>query len=127
MHKTLRKKIEPEFNKASKLWQEGKTAEAARIFRRLNQEFPNQPAILGMLGAIHFTKGDYVASLEYYQRVVNLSPKSELASRAYYHSLLRNERYDEALAEATRFVKQNGLTKEYEEIMAELDDAGIFG
>jgi len=120
-------KIESEFNRASSLWKEGKPAEAIRIFKKLDQKFPNQLAILGMIGAIYFRTDDYANALVYWEKVVKLSPKSELASRALFHTLFRHERYDDAFSEANRFIKLNGYSKEYALIMEELDENGAFG
>ena len=126
MNANNKAKIEPDFNRASSLWHEGKLLEAARIFKGLDKKFPNQPAILGMLGAIYFTTGNYANALTYWEKVVKLSPKSELASRALFHTLLQHERFDDALTEANRFIKLNGYSKEYAMIMEELDENGAF-
>ena len=124
MNKELKAEMEPEFNRACSLWKENKSADAIKIFQDLDNKFPQQPSILGMLGSIHFTNGDFSASLNYFQQLTKLQPKSELASRALYHSLSQHELFDDALKEAKRFIKQNGLTKEYELIISELEDLG---
>jgi len=118
-------KIEPEFNRALDLWHEDKPFEAIKILKQLNKEFPNQPTILGMLGAIHFTLDDWANSLIYYDKAVILSPKSESASIGLFHSLWHHERFDEAFEEAKRYVKLNGFSKKYDFIMKELDENGV--
>jgi predicted Zn-dependent protease len=124
MKKELKAEIEPEFNRASSLWKQNKTAEAINIFKQLDKTYPEQPTILGMLGAIYLTNHDFVSALAYFQKIVKLSPKSELASTSLFHCLMKHEQFDAALSEARKFIKRNGLTKEYELLMAELDDEG---
>jgi outer membrane protein assembly factor BamD (BamD/ComL family) len=121
-----KKKIEPRFSEASKLWKEKKLPQAIKIFKGLDGEFPNQPAILGMLGAIYYSTRNYAAALGYFEKVTKLNPRSELASRALFHALIEHERNADALAEARRFIRLNGLTKEYALIMEELDESHVF-
>ena len=127
MNKDLRAKIEPDFNRATKLWHENRSVEAVEILRKLNDEFPDQTVIFATLGAIHFSKGDFVSSLTYFQKVVKLSPKSELASLGLFHSLIKHEQFDAALSEARRFINKNGLTEEYKLLMEELEENSFFG
>ena len=116
--------MEPEFNRACSLWKQNKSADAIKIFQDLDTKFPQQPVIIGMLGSIYFTNGDFAASLNYFRQLTKLQPKSELASRALFHSLSQHEQFDDALKEAKRFIKQNGLTREYELIISELENFG---
>ena len=126
MDKELKSNIEPDFNRASKLRHDGQPHEALEIFNKLNDQFPNQPPIIGMLAAIHFTGKNFAAALPCFEKLVKLSPKSELASRGLFVSLMRHERKTEALDEARRFIKLRGLTDEYAFIMQELDENGSF-
>ena len=75
-----------------------------------------------MIGAIYFSLEDWSNSLLYYEQTVKLSPKSELASTALFHSLRHHARFDEAFEEAKRLIKLNGYSEEYALIMKELEE-----
>ena len=119
-------KIEPEFNRALDLWHEDNFLEALKILKNLSKEFPDQPAILGMIGAIYFSLEDWSNSIIYYRKTVEISPKSELASIAFFHCLWNHEEFDKAFSEANRFTKLNGFSKEYSLIFEELDESNFF-
>jgi predicted Zn-dependent protease len=119
-------KIEPKFNYAIKLWHNKKTNKALSILKSLEKEFPNQPTILGMIGAIYFSIKDWLNSSIYYEQTIKLSPKSELASIAFFHCLWNQERFDDAFSEASRFMKLTGFSKEYALIFEELDENSVF-
>lgn len=99
-----RAKIELEFDRALRLRDGGDLLGAAAIFERLNAEYPNQAAILGMWGSIYFRLRDWERALPLYQRTVMLAPKSELASLGLFHSLWSHGRREEAFAEMRRFL-----------------------
>jgi hypothetical protein len=120
-----RVQIEPEFNRALDL-RETNLPESIRILTDLDRRFPNRGFIVGMLGGIYHGMKDWQNALLYSQRAVVLSPKSELASLCFFHSLWHHERFDEAFCEARRFVKINGMTDLYSSLMSDLDDDGVF-
>jgi predicted Zn-dependent protease len=126
MKKELKEQIQPEFDRASLLWKQNRTAEALQIFQGLNEKFPNQPTIVLMLGTVSFTRGDMDSAQRYFQELVKLKPNYEKGSLALFFSLKEQERFAEAIAEAKRFISQNGLTKEYALLMEELDEEGAF-
>lgn len=115
-------KIEPEFNRALNLWHENKSDEAIRILKKLDKEFPNQPVIVKMIGAIYFSLEDWSNCIIYSEKNVALSPKSEHTSITFFHCLWNQERFDEAFEEAKRFIKLNGFSKEYALILEELNE-----
>lgn len=119
-------KIEPAFNDATRLWHDDKPYEAIQILENLYPDFPKQPAILGMLGAIYFSLKNWNTALVYYEKTVELSPKSELASIALFHCFWSQERFDEAIKEANRYTKLNGFSREYALIFEDLDNNDTF-
>lgn len=114
-------KIEPEFNQALGLWREDKPFEAIKILKKLNKNFPNQSAILGMIGAIYFCLDNWKNSCIYYKKTVKFSPKSELASIALFHSLFQLKKYNKGFDEIKRFLsiskKLNIKFKKYNLLM----------
>ena len=126
MDATQRRQIEPDFNRASSLWAGGQASEALAILRGLNSRFPDEPTILLMLGNICFSTKDYASALPYWEQLVKLKPKYELGSRGLFFTLMRHERFEDALDEAHRFIKLCGLTEEYKRIMEELDSNSVF-
>jgi tetratricopeptide (TPR) repeat protein len=58
----------------------------------------------GMLGYCHKQLAHDTESEHHYRRATTLSPRSELASLGLFHTLVNQDRWDEALAEAVRFV-----------------------
>ena len=120
-----RELMEPEYNRALAL-RENNPHEAIRILKELDRRFPNHEIIVGTLGSIYFSLKDWANALPVYERATQLAPKSELASLGLFHSLWHHERYDDAVEEAKRFIRINGLTPEYSLLLDELDDEGMF-
>ncbi len=125
MTKDEKLKITPEFDCALRLWGEDKPQEAINVFKKLNAEFPNQPALLGMIGGIYRTLDDFTNALTYFEKTVEFSPKSELASRALFLTLWELKRYENAFEEAQRFIKLRGITEEYAFIINEFEEQGF--
>ena len=115
-------KIEPEFNRALRLRDEGNLLGAAAIFEQLDAEHPNHAAILGMWSGIYHHLEDWERALPLYQRTVLLSPKSELASLGLFHSLWSVGKKDEAFAEMKRFLSHSE-SEEYRLLLEEIDEA----
>jgi tetratricopeptide (TPR) repeat protein len=113
-----RARIEPDFNSALDLWHGGDGRAAIEILERLASEYPDQPAILGMLGAISRSLRDYERAVDYYQQTTALSPRSELASLGLFHSLWQVGRRDEAMDEMARFLTV-APSEEYNLLMKE--------
>ena len=111
--------IEPEFNRALRLRDGGDLLGAAAIFERLDAEYPDKAAILGMWGSIYFRLKDWERALPLYQRAVRLSARSELASLGLFHSLWSLGRRDEAFAEMHRFLSVSE-SAEYSQLISEM-------
>ncbi|HYP49439.1 MAG TPA: hypothetical protein VEQ34_00755, partial [Pyrinomonadaceae bacterium] len=75
-----------------------------QILKNLDKKFPNQAAILGVIGGIYFSLRDWENSYIYYKKTAKLAPKSETASIALFHCLFELEKYDESLDEIKRFI-----------------------
>jgi type IV pilus assembly protein PilF len=113
-----RAKIEPEFNHALEIWRDGDGRAAIFILERLASEYPNRPAILGVLGAIYSGLGEHERAVDYFQQTLSLSPKSELASRALFFSLCDIGRYGDAMSEMERYLSI-AQSKEYDLLIQE--------
>lgn len=120
MDEEVKIKIEPEFNRALKLRDDGDLSGAIEIFRELDDEYPNQAVILGMWASIYFQTNDWENALLIYQRLVVLSPKSELASLGLFHSLFSVGQKQEAFNEMRRFLSIS-TSQEYWQLINELE------
>jgi len=125
MTKEERAKIEPELDLAIKI-REKRPYEALKLLMILNENFPDQPIITGMIGSIYLTLKDWTNALPYLKSTVVLSPRSELASLSLFHTLANLGFDDEAMTEAKRYVRRNGLTPEYEFLFTEMDENEYF-
>jgi tetratricopeptide (TPR) repeat protein len=114
-------KIESAFNRAIKIWHEGDDRAAILMLERLAVEYPNNPAILGVLGGIYYGLEEYKISSDYFQRTLALSPKSDLASRGLFFSLRNIGKSDEAISEMERFLPVS-QSEEYDFLVREALD-----
>lgn len=121
MNAEVKAKIEPDFNRALLLRDSGDLLGAALIFERLDKEYPNQSAILGMWASIYFHLENWEMALPLYQRTTNLSPKSELASLGLFHSLWNLGKQDEAFSETKRFLSISD-SEEYRQLIKEMGE-----
>lgn len=85
----------------------------------LEEKYPDNPAILGSIGAIFFERGDYQKSEHYFREVTKVSPHSERASLCLFHSLIELGQDIEALEEMKRYTKSYP-SEEYSLIYQEL-------
>ncbi len=72
------------------------------------------------LGYVNKLQGNYELSEIHFEAASSLSPKSELASIAFTHALVRNNKQREALAETLRFLRL-GNAEMYREFVFELE------
>lgn len=79
-----------------------------------------------MVGGIYHLLEDWSNALPWFQKTTARSPKSELASIGLLRCLWHHERFDEAFAEAKRFIQLRGMTADYSLLMGELDEDGEF-
>jgi tetratricopeptide (TPR) repeat protein len=119
MKDEVRAKIEPEFNRALKLRDQGDWLGAAEVFEQLNKENPNQSVILKMWASVYFHLEDWHKALPLYERAASLSPKSELSSLGLFHSLWNLGKQEEAFAEIRRFLSISD-SKEYRQLIKEM-------
>ena len=123
MNRNWKSEIEPDFNEALRLFhEEGRAKEALEILSRIAELHPNFPAVFGVMGGIYKLTGDLRNAARYFRRVIELNPKSELASRGLFMSLYRVGRKDEAWAEARRFLSI-AESKEYVRMIHEINTA----
>ncbi len=93
---------EGRFNEALTLRDQGATQRALEALLQLNDEFPNQPAILGMTGSLYWALQEFSLAREFYLLTTQLSPRSELASLGLFHSLWQIGAQEDALREMER-------------------------
>lgn len=118
--------FEAEFNRAMDL-RESKPYEALAIFKNLDEKYPNEAVIKGIIASVYFTYlKRFDEALPYARNAVSLSPRSELASLTLFHTLSNLNFEAEALEEARRYVRLKGMTPGYEFLFSELDGNGYF-
>lgn len=113
------------FNRALQLRDIGRYDEAAGLLIEvLNDGTISEVATLGVLGHIYFLKEDWPEALTCLEKVVTLSPRSELASLNLFHTLIKLERVDDAFEEAKRFLSI-GDSKEYQRLFKEINERAV--
>ncbi len=116
-------RMQSEFAEALRLRDAGEVAKAVQILRRLAEEAPDRPSILGTLAGLEYQAGDYESAVATGRAVILMSPRSGLASVTLFHSLNRLGKTEEALAEMTRF-RTGAYYSEYDKRLSETyDDA----
>ncbi len=107
------------FDKALRLNKLGRTADAIEILEGFVERYPDLATPAGVLGSIYHQLRRYSEAIPYLEKATNLSPHSELASRALFHSFLNLERKEEAILELERFIALTG-SEEFRAIRREL-------
>ena len=115
-------KIEPLFNEGIRLWKAGDYAAALAILRKLFKQHPRHPSITDAIGSIYREMGKLRKAKDFFQRTVELSPESELASRALFHTLFSLGHKEEAFAEMNRFLSVADST-EYRLLINQINSA----
>ncbi len=121
MNQKDKKLLEERYNKSIALWRAGLLGEAIEGLLELSQTHPKLATIFGVMGAIHREAGDWDKAVECFQRTVQLSPKSELASRGLFHTLMKLGRKDEAYNETRRFLSVS-KSEEYEHLIKDINE-----
>jgi len=121
MNAETRQFIEGPFNKGIDLWRSGRYDESLKILLKLATRFPDHPPLLGVIASVYFEMDDLEHAIEYFKRTVELSPKSELASRGLFHSLYRSGFKDRAFSEIRRFLSLRS-SDEYLRLLSELNE-----
>ncbi|HWY87071.1 MAG TPA: tetratricopeptide repeat protein [Gemmataceae bacterium] len=97
---------------------------AISAFEEAIRKSPQCSLAYWLLGGVHYTfLNDPRAALPYFQKGVQLSPKTEIASLALFHSLWDTDQTFEALEELKRYqLLTNWSSKDYLEIMQEIKE-----
>ena len=112
-------RIKDGFNFAIKLRDQGDLKGALQMLHSLDLEYPNHAPVLGLMGGIYFSLDNFERAKMILERVVVMSPHSELASLGLFHSLWKLGLRDEAFAEMKRFLAIAD-SDEYQELLSEL-------
>ncbi len=109
------KRFSDAYGEACSLYAQEDWPAALQAYLRMDEEYPYVPCILGFVGVLYRDFGRLEESIGYLKRTVDLSPDSELASIALYHTLrkasfhFQDRKYgDLALEEAERFIMSTG-------------------
>lgn len=95
--------LEELFQRAAELRRAGEFAESKPLFERLYASKPTF-AVCVLLGDVLDELGSLERSRELFEEAILLQPRSEPASVLLFHSLLRQGRRDDAIAEMHRFL-----------------------
>jgi tetratricopeptide (TPR) repeat protein len=100
-----------------------KPAEAIVPLEKAASQFPDAAPLLWYLGSVYLHDlKEPAKALPHFRRAVELTPKSERASKGVFHSLWNLDRFDEALEEIKRYqLLTDGKSQEYSEIVAEIN------
>lgn len=121
------KKSDPDyktrFEQAVRHRDQSRLNEANRLLEELVEQDPEDPAAALVLAGIYFDMQKFDAARELFARIVQLQPRSELASRGLFHSLWKLGHHDEAFDEMRRFLAiadSEDYRKLLEDMMADL-------
>lgn len=112
--------LEKRFERAIKLRDENDLEGALAVLLGLAEDYPQIPAVHGMLGHIYRKLDRHREAAKSFEKATQLSPNSELASLGLFHSLKQLGDEDGALSEMKRFLGRS-QSHEYDLILAELD------
>lgn len=107
----------PLFDQALALHQDGRVAEADKLYRRLLQQQPDHPGALHLLGVVRQQQGDYPAALELIGRAIAINPRKAVYRNNYGAALHSLGRYDEA---AAAFRRALAIAPNYADALANL-------
>lgn len=95
---------------------------AVRALSAIVGEYPKCAPAHGLMGSIYLLKLNKPRkAVDCFEKTIQLSPKSEMASLGLFHSLWKLDRQIEALEEMKRF-QQVAHSKDYDEILAEIQE-----
>jgi len=102
----------------------GDYAGAISTFQEAIRNSPRCSVAYWLLGGIYFAcLDDPRAAVPYFQKAVQLSPKTEIASLALFHALWDTDQTFDALEEIKRYqLLTNWSSKDYLEIMQEIKE-----
>ena len=91
------------FDHAIDLRNEGRHAEAVRLFERLRVLNPVSASVHAFLGDTFWELGRLPDAIRSFQKAVELAPRSEMASLGLFHTLLESGQEERANAVMDRF------------------------
>jgi predicted Zn-dependent protease len=114
--------LKERFERAIKLRDENDLEGALAILLGLAEDYPQIPAVHGMLGHIYRKLHQHSEAAKSFGKATQLSPNSELASLGLFHSLKQLGDEDGALSEMKRFLGHS-QSHEYDLILEELESS----
>ncbi len=109
-----------EFQRAIDLKSAGQLNEAAIVMEGMAGRFPENPTLLGMLGAVYFALGENSLAAKYAAACSRLVPHKEAPSLILYLALRGLGRDREAIRELLRFIAIDPQQSDYAEILEEM-------
>jgi tetratricopeptide (TPR) repeat protein len=98
-----------------------------RILRSLNRNFPDNARVLYRLGYAFQVVGQADSAAMYYERTLDINPRSIEAGKALGTMYLSDDRRDEAMATFDRLLAANGYSvNAYKAVGSALRDAGRY-
>ena len=107
------------FKRAIKLRDDHRPSEAIKILRKLCDAKPASASVHGILGQIFWDEGKLDEAVSSFDKAVQLSPQSELASLGLFHTLWNKGQQQQAINEMYRFLSIKD-SKDYARIAREL-------
>jgi len=116
--------VTPEFKKllerAIHLKSREQYDEAAQLLEKLRGLNPRSASVQGILGHVFWEQDKLLDAISSFQKAVELSPESELASLGLFHTLWEAGKKQRAVTEMRRFMSHN-KSKEYTKIASNLE------
>lgn len=97
---------EQNLHKARRLSEAGHHEQSRMALLEILKDEPDNTAALMMLGGSYFTGEKYAEAEMVFERMVLLAPTTGQVSIALFNTLWKLERFEEALEEIKRFMKQ---------------------
>jgi len=88
--------LKRQFNQARQLHQQGRLADAERLYRKIHRQVPRNAEVLSALGTVLLHQNAPEAALEPLSKAAKLRPKDAGAQAALGHVHLLRQRFDEA-------------------------------
>ena len=123
----MNESIRNRFDTALRLRDEERYVEALELLESLRKEPIDEPALLAgvycQIGNIYLFQLERPSDAESaFRSAISRTPQSELCSLGLFHSLMRQKRVEEALAEMKRFLTDNS-SEEYTRVLAEIGES----
>ncbi len=97
--------VEQSLQKARSLIEAGHHDQSRMVLLEILKDEPDNTAALMILGGSYFTTEKYTEAEMVFERLVLLAPTTGQVSIALFNTLWKLERYEEALEEIKRFMK----------------------